>query len=408
MKRSLRSALPRSWPRRLLLALCVLLAAGGVDLISPDSRLLTICGVGAFLLGVSGSLLVLFPGFGQGLNAARAKRGEITIAIVATGVSIAILVIGSAVLRIAPRKFALDHQKYDADLGWAADDQDGTVGQRAQKIDPKREHIVIVGDSILYGHGLAVEQTAAYLVDDRFKSSRYQVLNLSVSGWSIDQYWLTLEHELPRLNPKVIIVGVYSGNDFQVTNRNYSWGHTKPYYVMNGNTLVRTNPDLLADNCIDHLAQSLLFRLLWMRKDFAQDLIDLFCGAQEQPLWQGERAIAKMFDRIEALGRERGVPVLFLLLSERMDIPGDTFEENYVSLVSKYGVLRQLLIDGGHELQEFPADLVAQNDHLAELFLDAGHYNAVGQRQLATVMERELANRYGIRPGSEAQHHASE
>lgn len=69
------------------------------------------------------------------------------------------------------------------------------------------------------------------------------MLNLSVSGYSVEQYWLYLRRVLPSTQPKLIMVGVFTGNNLQLTGRELTpWGHGEPLFVVEGATGSFTTP----------------------------------------------------------------------------------------------------------------------------------------------------------------------
>ena len=216
-----------------------------------------------------------------------------------------------------------------------------------------------------------------------------QFLNLSVNGYSIDQEYLYLRRVVDELHPAVVILGVYTGNDYQITAREYGWGHTKPLFEMRGDELVRTNPDLLRDNCIDHLAQSLLFRFLWSDHDRAQDFIDVFCRARILPPWQAEPMMGRLFAETKRVAEAHGARMVFLMLPDTNDFPG-VGDQHYALYMSRYAALRDLAAAQHADLWEFYPAVAASGRRLDELYLDGGHYTPVGQQLLAEFILGKL------------------
>src|SRR5262249_54906331 len=162
---------------------------------------------------------------------------------------------------------------------------------------------------ILYGLNLQDAETAPEILNGRHHD--VQFLNASVSGWSIEQYWLYLRRILPATNPRVIVIGLFTGNDVQLTGREYTpWGFAKPlFHVDERGELARANR---GTGCINGLTRSLLFRGLWKTQDHALQLIRTLCDPVELPRGDLERSIHKMWGEIEALGRARGAPVVWV------------------------------------------------------------------------------------------------
>jgi hypothetical protein len=269
----------------------------------------------------------------------------------------------------------------DAEIGWAPSAPDDYVGQRLQKIDGTRPHVVMVGDSILYGLDLPDAETASELMNARRHD--VQFLNLSVSGWSIEQYWLYLRRVIPHTKPKLIVVGLFTGNDVQLTSREFTpWGHGKPlYHVENGELAVANH----ATGCADRMSKSLLFRWLWSDKDRAERLVRSVCKPRELPVGETEVAVARMFDEIERIGRDHGVRVLWLLLPSRNDL--NVWSTDRTLYIGKYSLLKRLLREGKHETLEFLPELLRQHAELDKLFKsDNAHLTAAGHRVLADYL----------------------
>jgi len=369
-----------------------LLAAGalvglGIDTATLSSRPLMAIGGLLVLIGSAWFVATLLGARRDGLL--YRNRAQILLALGTASLTLILVVTAALAVRLGPRHFARDNQSYDAALGWGPPDIPNRVGQRGDIVDPAAQHLVMIGDSILYGHGVAGPDTAAAHLDQMLPD--LQVLNLSVSGYSIDQYYVYLKRALPTLHPKLVVVGIFGGNDYEVTGLEYGWGHTKPLFHLRERKLVLHNPDLLADNCIDHLAQSLLFRALWASKERALDLIHFFCDPAKLRPDELEGVIGTIFTQIENEARAQGAAVLYVLLplSNHLRL----WEQEW-TYRNKYERLRSMLEAGKHEYFEFyPYILrsVGQDDH--EIFLDGAHYTPKGHALLAQAVASEIRER---------------
>ena len=83
-----------------------------------------------------------------------------------------------------------------------------------EEIDLNQKHIVIVGDSVAFGSGIHDKETLSYQLAKELKE--FQVLNFSVPGYSIDQYYLTLKKHINKTNPALIVVVIFTGKDLQL------------------------------------------------------------------------------------------------------------------------------------------------------------------------------------------------
>jgi hypothetical protein len=86
---------------------------------------------------------------------------------------------------------------------------------------PATFRILVLGDSVTFGHGSVFEHTWPYLLEQRLEQWRpdvdWQVWNLGVPGYNTSQELAYLQDVGPRYKPDLVIVGFF-GNDF-VDNR---------------------------------------------------------------------------------------------------------------------------------------------------------------------------------------------
>jgi len=111
--------------------------------------------------------------------------------------------------------------RFDPDLGWSVIKERSTVdmhnniissnedGYRSPEIDPERDHILVLGDSVAFGLGVGDNETMTSYLDDMVDE---QVLNLAVSGYGLDQYYMQLSKEIHKTNPKHVLVVLCTGN----------------------------------------------------------------------------------------------------------------------------------------------------------------------------------------------------
>jgi hypothetical protein len=78
---------------------------------------------------------------------------------------------------------------------------------------PDRAEVVVVGDSMAYGYGVAAEQAWPSLLDDALPASR--VITLGAPGAVPQQYTRYFERFGVPLRPKVLIYTLFPGNDIR-------------------------------------------------------------------------------------------------------------------------------------------------------------------------------------------------
>ena len=78
---------------------------------------------------------------------------------------------------------------------------------------PGTFRILVLGDSVTFGHGTLFETTYPYLLEQRLKSWRpstnWQVWNLGVPGYNTGQELSLLKQVGPRYQPDLVVVGFY-------------------------------------------------------------------------------------------------------------------------------------------------------------------------------------------------------
>jgi lysophospholipase L1-like esterase len=391
------AAPPPTKYRWIKLAAAVALAVLGFDLFHPRSPLLRF---GPPLLMVGGLLWAAALLFLSGVPEGAARRRRFKSA-AATVLCLLAVILGATLIRLGPSpslklmnaglQGGVSAQSADPELGWAPVGK-GRVGQRLELIDPAKDHILLMGDSIVFGWGVGETEHLGRRLEE--KMPRWQVLNASVSGYSIDQYYLYLKRIIDEVKPRALVVGLFTGNDYQITAREFSWGTSKPLFAVEGGELVRANEGA---GCIDDLSQSLLFRSLWRTRETAMGMINAFCKPRELRRSEVEPVLAKLFAGIDALGQRHGVRPLYVLLPVRDEY--NLFDRERFLYVSKYRDLRRLLVLGKHDFFEpFPAVARATKLGKESLYLeDNAHFTVKGHELLAGEILAELGKR-GISP----------
>ena len=100
-------------------------------------------------------------------------------------------------------------------------DSDGFRGEELEAHPTLR--VAVYGDSFIHGEFSSLENTFAERLE-RHLSERLgvdvEVVNAGVAGYGPDQELRKLEHELPWLHPDLVVVAIFTGNDFGDLLRN--------------------------------------------------------------------------------------------------------------------------------------------------------------------------------------------
>jgi hypothetical protein len=124
--------------------------------------------------------------------------------------------------------------------------------------------VLLLGDSVAFGFGVADGQTFADLLDPR----RFETVNLAVPGYGVDQSVLRYELVGARFRPHVVVLNLCLDNDFadiMLPVFLYDGQHPKPYFTLQDGSLrlhderLRLGPAARVRRWLDQ--RSLLFRL---------------------------------------------------------------------------------------------------------------------------------------------------
>lgn len=110
---------------------------------------------------------------------------------------------------------------FDKDLGWSYIPFGSTEGDyggyytfnkegyRVENADNSTDFskpiILIIGDSMLFGHGLDFKDTFGYKLKEKLQNE-YEVINFAVQAYGTDQMYLMLQRVFPIYKPKIVIM----------------------------------------------------------------------------------------------------------------------------------------------------------------------------------------------------------
>jgi hypothetical protein len=181
---------------------------------------------------------------------------------------------------------------YDPLLGWVLAPNIGdpglTTGQfgahmPGTEIVPLQQGVVIaVGDSFTAGSEVANAGSWPAQLEGMIGT---QVINLASGGWGVDQIVLRAEDMIPRLNPKMLLVGILAEDSLNNANSVYGGGG-KPYFLVEEGRLTLHNVPVppvvssvrdlgllratLGHSYLFHQAMTRLGLLSWWAGDAAQ------------------------------------------------------------------------------------------------------------------------------------------
>ena len=130
-------------------------------------------------------------------------------------------------------------QRYDGrEISYFSDNQGFRVDSIRHHSEAPSKHIVILGDSFMWGSNMPYQDTVSNQVES--SGENYVIHNLAMPGFAVDQIWLSLRHWGLQLKPDLVIVGLYTG-DFNRSFYAYrpEVGINKPTFRLKGKSLVK-------------------------------------------------------------------------------------------------------------------------------------------------------------------------
>ncbi len=179
--------------------------------------------------------------------------------------------------------------------------------------DPQQFRVLVVGDSLTYGYGIAAEHSYSAVLETLLgERYRVEVLNLGVSGYQSADTLRVLDRFVPRLAPDLVIYGVCL-NDFLPTGVGEYRADAYAFPL----------PDRLKSYFIDHsrLGQFLADRYarallsLGLRVDFMDDILADFDDYQSR----FARDVQAMADLVQG---EHAIPMMAMVLHQFPELGG--------------------------------------------------------------------------------------
>jgi hypothetical protein len=198
--------------------------------------------------------------------------------------------------------------------------------------DPKRFQVIVVGDSFTFGDEVADSHTWPHLLQEM--DDRLNVMNMAVTGYGIDQMYLTLSEALAEFSPQLVIAG-FIGDDLNrslLAFRDYK----KPRFVLDAeggleltNTPIGTPAEVYRE--LQRKVRRSRFEIINLLRSIGSPGTGL---DEETPSWF--LLNESLFTKMQRITRERGGEFLMLYLPSgpemvdpRLHTPGESFFEAY-------------------------------------------------------------------------------
>jgi hypothetical protein len=343
--------------------------------------------------------------------------------------------------------------KFDSALGWSPIPHKksptnlyykfklNSLGFRSQEIDSSKKHILLLGDSVAWGMKTNDNENFSYYLNQKFPT--YQIINMAVPGYGIDQTYLFLKRHIDKVNPKLIIFVIHTGNDLYDTGSNRTISKNKPLFISQKNEIKLFKNKISRFSCIN-----LIYGSHILRKPFLDSFKNELCKTKILSLDEVSNVTTTLFQKINTLGNKHKAKTLFVISPTRKDLkieicrhnPSLTYCQAFQRLLfskiknpnsrnfqikdfkslnlKPLGLFPPLTVKSLKRL-EWGASIIFQdilkasglnyfdysealaktkliNDKISNLYLDKSHYTAQGNNQFANSVANWLGKNHWI------------
>ena len=268
--------------------------------------------------------------------------------------------------------------------------------------------VVVIGDSVAAGLGVANEQTFSaqleHMLHERMPLRRFDVVNLAVSGYNTRQEVQLLARHVERLQPDLVLVGFYvndiegSLDDGMTTEGGTRITAVKPrpgeilHMDVSGGAWWNR---WLRRSRVAYLFGRVLIRWTkrgeWATSRFALEQV-MLQGKDSAEIERGWKNVEKAFESLKALaGSDFRVGVISLPCKEQVtgQYSGAAYERRLRDIAQRLGFL---FID--------PLPALTARSKSAELYVpyDRNHENAAGHQVIAGAILDSLVDNNALQP----------
>ena len=315
--------------------------------------------------------------------------------------------------------------RFDSKLGWEPKenmqvDYNGkrfsanAFGMRSNKLNPSKEHILVIGDSVAYGVYLDDKETIAHLLQE--KLPQFQSINLGVEGYGIGQTYLRLEKYIEKTRPKFIVLIICTENDIQNTGANYNQfsAREKPLFQLEKEKLKLFREKLSKYSCLNTISRFWIFRKTILGR------LKNNCHVESYALSGTVKIITALLKQIKTLGEEHGAQLIMALSPAQMSFKenfkpqkyykeemskvenNDTtnkalvYMQSYRTLNSRYKIFKDIAIQSNFDFVDLKNEFEVNKRSVNDFFIDNVHYNLEGNRFVVNKIYKYIMEKKAI------------
>jgi len=267
--------------------------------------------------------------------------------------------------------------------------------------DSKKTKVLLIGDSFVWGFS-ANPIFNSYA--DLLLTKDYLVYSAGISGTDPAQYAAIAAKYIPILNPDIVVVNFYVGNDFMAFKRKVSKETPHEYFTASGfldsypaGVYLSFEEALVFYNSISKIPQNNLVNIfcsktrigtlvLW-KTFFALEIVkhpDLtaYYTTRDKPLLEKAEITKVYIDQISELCKKYSVPSVFAV------VPEEPFTLSNKAYIKNKGKNKRALDVVFRDIPyDFPTSLCSNN------YAPGGHFNNVGNRVYAEFLDDLIKSR---------------
>ena len=287
--------------------------------------------------------------------------------------------------------------RFDSELGWSpipnrkiyhpawGTVSSNSLGFRSPEIDQNKNQIIVLGDSYAWGFGVSDTETFPYYLDKMVSKFNYQVLNLGVSGYGIDQYYLFLKRHISKFNKlKQVILLINVQNDFVGTAVNVDNGKKKPLFVVKNNNLILTNKDI-NEHCLRNLFSRSYFLGMGWPDGIVGNTLSKMAGDKILSVNETEKVSVMLLQKIFEMVVDHNAKLLVVLKPSKKDFTKPTFHLRFFEYV-----FNKVRFKGLSYIDYIEVLKKENPKELNDFYLEDEHYNKKGNKFLAKTVYEQL------------------